>query len=136
MPRCVTTSPTARRDSIENWNAQPSRCQPETNNLSTLARESDRPSWPTGFTPHCVTPITLPAALCLPLVAFGASVTQVPCRHGPTRAHFRCRIYDCRRNPHSHHYRSLCPLAEGVHIRLVRCHNVSWKSYLAVPHVI
>ena len=31
------------------------------------------------------TPITLPAA-CLPLVTIGASVTQIPCRHGPQQS--------------------------------------------------
>ena len=24
---------------------------------------------------------------------------QIPCRHGPSRAHYRCRIYDCRLTP-------------------------------------
>ena len=43
--------------------------------------EFDRPSWLPGSSPHRQTPITLPAA-CLPLVATGASVTQIPCRHG------------------------------------------------------
>ncbi len=41
-------------------------------------------------------------------VSFGSGLTplqrlahrcpQIPCRHGPSRAHLRCRIYDCRRS--------------------------------------
>jgi hypothetical protein len=47
----------------------------------TTCDETDQPSWQHGFTPHCNTPITLPAA-CLPLVTIGDAVTQIPCRHG------------------------------------------------------
>ena len=35
--------------------------------------EIDRPSWPTGSSPLRLTPITLPAASCLPLVTIGAA---------------------------------------------------------------
>ena len=48
-------------------------------------RRDDRPSWPTGFHPHCATPITLPARQ-QPLVACGDAVTQIPCRHGPEKS--------------------------------------------------
>src|ERR1700674_1507631 len=69
-----------------------------------------------GSPPHRLTPITLPAAARLPLVLIGAPVTQIPCRHGPSRVHNRCRIYVCRLNPTRHSYRSISCLFEGVHI--------------------
>jgi hypothetical protein len=62
--------------------------------LSRIA-PSMAPWW---FTPQCVTPITN-LAVHLSLVAIGAALVQIPCRHGPPRAHRRCRIYDCRRTP-------------------------------------
>jgi hypothetical protein len=80
----------------------------------------DRPSWHPGAHPHRLTPITLPAASRVPLVAIGASVTQIPCRHEPSRAHSRCRIYVCRLKPRCQKNRSISCFAEGVHIRQVR----------------
>src|SRR2546427_12863063 len=52
--------------------------------LITTCEEIDRPSWQTGSSPRRLTPITLPAAVRLPLVTIGALVMQIPCRHGAT----------------------------------------------------
>jgi hypothetical protein len=93
-------------------------CNTATPNLSL--RGVDRPSWHPGAHPHRLTPITLPAASRVPLVAIGASVTQIPCRHEPSRAHSRCRIYVCRLKPRCQKNRSISCFAEGVHIRQVR----------------
>jgi hypothetical protein len=103
--------------------ARPSRCRPEqphNPNPPTPASESTRPSWPTGLHPQRPTPITT-LAVPLPLATIGASLTQIPCRHG-TPSHHRCRIYDCRQYPLSPQPRRALLLAGGVHIRFVRPH--------------
>ena len=85
-----------------------------------LALETDRPSWPTGITPPRAMPITTPAEPAPSLAAIGATMTQIPSRHGTPHSHLRCRIYDCRYFPNSHQTRSDLLLAGGVHIRTVK----------------
>jgi hypothetical protein len=80
--------------------------------------EIDRPSWLNGSHPHAPMPITLPATSRLPLVAIGTRA-QIPCRHGPTRVHSRCRIYDCMRFLFASTYRSVsCFLGESIYAGL------------------
>ena len=121
-PRCATTNPTAAAPPEQEDRAHGSSpCRPEDHSepVSPYPEpcvEIDRPSWQTGSSPHRLTPITLPAASRLPLAAIGAAGTQIPCRHGPPRAHYRCRIYDCRLTPTATTIDQSLALAGGVHI--------------------
>lgn len=63
---------------------------------------------------------------CLPLVAIGALVKQIPCWHEYIRSHFRCRIYNCRRLPNSQHINQPLGACGGVYIRRAKLHLAAY----------
>ena len=79
--------------------------------------------------PHCLTPITLPAA-CLPLVLIGATVAQIPCRHEPHESSRQMPDIRLQAIPLRQNYRSVPCILGGVHIR-----NVRFWSYIFMANV-
>jgi hypothetical protein len=50
---------------------------------------------------------------------------QIPCRHGSSRTHLRCRIYDCKFTRLATTIDQSLPFPGGVHVRVVRARGVN-----------
>ena len=86
---------------------------------STACAEIDRPSWQTGSHPHGLTPITLTAASCVPLVPIGAPWADSMSARTTTSP---LQMPDIRLHafPYGQNYQSISWRFGGVHIRSVR----------------
>jgi hypothetical protein len=82
--------------------------------------EIDRPSWQTGSSSPRLTPITLPAAVRLPLVPIGAARSADSMSARAFLSPLQMPDIRLQAHPSCHNYRSTSSFVGGVHIRAAR----------------